>query len=733
MNLPFKAYNGDGEYIFISYKHKDSDLVYPVIEKLHDNGFNIWYDAGLPQGKNYDIQIANHIKNSSLFINFITKTAMDCANDEEDYMIKEFSIARNFKKPIFPIYLEDVQLDGFYLVHMLGKQSIFRHNYHDDESLFIQSCIDALKEDFNLKPGKPNTTQVNKLKQNELLPQDKSKFANVSFQLSGIKKYVDEFFNDLTLYQDYRNGHSYKDYLENTITNFINNPNQYTTFEVYTQFFSIYQSTFDDMSCERPDFFNLEPNYILHLIELLKKYDSSDNIYQYSVNVFLLGLAIYAKNKNYKESFKHYVLNSPYKKFFRIDGELSNEEFLYRWAIASLFNNLTYTLSRSQNNVKTSFLNEFKEILNINSDINDLLDLDFIQKVLPYFTDSYTRDYPHSNFLDLFKPTDIMAHKVKLDLNLEINQITGDLKEFKNFMKNNDFVDDSYLASVLVLNSYGYLLQKYEKDSRFFFYPLVDSATAILLNSYYSTKLQKNPFNLGKLRCENSPLSYLLILCSELLLVENEDILFECDDQNLTIEYTLSDKDELILDKYDHLDMILDLYGIFNKFNVNTRVEITETPSKPEVDFSYPIEIVERIAIELSKNAHRQGGYNEIPFHHLSSELKLNNLNKAKSLIQCLNSLGYVIVSNNDPRNPIDGFNSYQIHEFAECLHEQWCLEKFNQGWRYGPSMNREKLETPNLVFWNDLPIEVREINFNEIGMIFNIVRSLNLKIVSKD
>lgn len=55
LNIPFKAYEGNGDYIFISYKHKDSKIVYPVIEKLYNRGFNIWYDAGLPKGENYDI------------------------------------------------------------------------------------------------------------------------------------------------------------------------------------------------------------------------------------------------------------------------------------------------------------------------------------------------------------------------------------------------------------------------------------------------------------------------------------------------------------------------------------------------------------------------------------------------------------------------------------------------------------------------------------------------------
>ena len=50
VNAPFEAYDGDGPFIFVSYKHVDWKLVYPVIEKLHDAGFNIWYDASLTKG-----------------------------------------------------------------------------------------------------------------------------------------------------------------------------------------------------------------------------------------------------------------------------------------------------------------------------------------------------------------------------------------------------------------------------------------------------------------------------------------------------------------------------------------------------------------------------------------------------------------------------------------------------------------------------------------------------------
>ena len=44
MEKPFAAYQGDEPYIFVSYAHEDSEVVYPEIQWLKDQGFNIWYD-----------------------------------------------------------------------------------------------------------------------------------------------------------------------------------------------------------------------------------------------------------------------------------------------------------------------------------------------------------------------------------------------------------------------------------------------------------------------------------------------------------------------------------------------------------------------------------------------------------------------------------------------------------------------------------------------------------------
>ena len=47
---------------------------------------------------------------------------------------------------------------------------------------------------------------------------------------NGLKSYIDDFFKDLVLYDDYKNGHRYKDLLKASIDVFLEHENTYTEF-----------------------------------------------------------------------------------------------------------------------------------------------------------------------------------------------------------------------------------------------------------------------------------------------------------------------------------------------------------------------------------------------------------------------------------------------------------------------------------------------------------------------
>lgn len=150
LNMPFEAYDGDGPYIFISYKHVDWMKVYPIIRRFKKEGFNIWYDANLPQGENYDIEIANRIENSDLFITFITEEVIRCSNNREDYLVKELNVAIALEKQRLPIFLDNIKLSGSFLMHYSNIHSIFKYEFGDDEDKFIEACVHAFKNQFNI-------------------------------------------------------------------------------------------------------------------------------------------------------------------------------------------------------------------------------------------------------------------------------------------------------------------------------------------------------------------------------------------------------------------------------------------------------------------------------------------------------------------------------------------------------------------------------------------------------
>ena len=46
------VYEGNDKYIFVSYAHKDSQKVVPIVETLSSNGFRVWYDSGTLRAPN---------------------------------------------------------------------------------------------------------------------------------------------------------------------------------------------------------------------------------------------------------------------------------------------------------------------------------------------------------------------------------------------------------------------------------------------------------------------------------------------------------------------------------------------------------------------------------------------------------------------------------------------------------------------------------------------------------
>ena len=78
------VYEGRDPYIFISYAHKDSSLVLPVVSGLFEEKYRLWYDEGIPPGSEWPHNIAVHLENADTVIAFVSDNSADSANCENE-------------------------------------------------------------------------------------------------------------------------------------------------------------------------------------------------------------------------------------------------------------------------------------------------------------------------------------------------------------------------------------------------------------------------------------------------------------------------------------------------------------------------------------------------------------------------------------------------------------------------------------------------------------------------
>jgi len=103
--MPFKAYMGDDPFVFVSYAHTDRLQVYPIIDYLNKMKINIWYDEGIPFGKDWKKSIVKNLERSKAFLVFITPHIID-----SEYVKKEIRFAIREKKKFFAVYLRETKL-----------------------------------------------------------------------------------------------------------------------------------------------------------------------------------------------------------------------------------------------------------------------------------------------------------------------------------------------------------------------------------------------------------------------------------------------------------------------------------------------------------------------------------------------------------------------------------------------------------------------------------------------
>ena len=148
-----KCYEGTKPYIFVSYSHKDKDIVYPFISELMNRGYRVWYDDGIHLSEEWPEVIAERLFRAESVIFFLTQSFCDSKNCK-----REVNFAVDKEKDMFAIYLESVELSlGLQMqlgtvqsvVWDSGKNILQNINKITDNAALSKPELMMSKEEFN--------------------------------------------------------------------------------------------------------------------------------------------------------------------------------------------------------------------------------------------------------------------------------------------------------------------------------------------------------------------------------------------------------------------------------------------------------------------------------------------------------------------------------------------------------------------------------------------------------
>ncbi len=116
-SLPVQTFMPD---IFISYSRKDSEQALQLAEKLRSNGMEVWIDQhGIEAATSWGKEIVQAIKECRAFCLLLSRSSLESSN-----VVKETSLASEFKRPIVPIELHAIKLTDDFHYQLAGLQRV---------------------------------------------------------------------------------------------------------------------------------------------------------------------------------------------------------------------------------------------------------------------------------------------------------------------------------------------------------------------------------------------------------------------------------------------------------------------------------------------------------------------------------------------------------------------------------------------------------------------------------
>ena len=154
MCTKFEAYTRKEPYIFVSYSHRDTAQVYPILDELHDHKYRIWYDESCENGNDFRDELRQRIKAAEAVLLFVSKSSMS-----SPFCGMEVIVAREYGKRLYPIYLDNSPIPAAF--------EILLANTHHSTTENMEKLIKTMTRDLPAQAMDRLTTEGDLLRKCE--------------------------------------------------------------------------------------------------------------------------------------------------------------------------------------------------------------------------------------------------------------------------------------------------------------------------------------------------------------------------------------------------------------------------------------------------------------------------------------------------------------------------------------------------------------------------------------
>ena len=123
LQTKFEAYTGNEPYLFVSYSHRDTQTVYPILDALYDRKYRIWYDESCETGNDFRDELRQRIEKCEAIVLFVSEASMN-----SPFCGMEIIVACENGKRIYPIYVDNAEIPPAFQILLANTHHVTAEN-----------------------------------------------------------------------------------------------------------------------------------------------------------------------------------------------------------------------------------------------------------------------------------------------------------------------------------------------------------------------------------------------------------------------------------------------------------------------------------------------------------------------------------------------------------------------------------------------------------------------------